>query len=68
MARRDSIFVIRGAKRTKFSLKTYHFPRLKPYIKIPEMHKSIKEQQKLNGYTPESTTLRATRPAYIEPF
>jgi len=46
-------------------LQTGHFPGLKPYIKSLALNRSTKGYQiKLNGYTPEITTLRATRPEY----
>ena len=56
---------ISGAKRTEFRLQTGQFPGLKPYITSSASNRSIKGYQiKLNDYTPESTTLRATRPEY----
>jgi len=49
-------------KQTVFRLKTNHFPGSKPYIKSPTLNRSVKGYQiKHNGYTPETTTLRATR-------
>jgi len=54
-----------GAKRIEFRLQIGHFSGLKPYITSPALNKSIKGYQiKLNGYTPEIKTLRATRPEY----
>ena len=59
------IFKFLGAKRTEFRLQTDHFLGLKPYITSPALTTSTKEYKiKLNGYTPETTTLRATSPEY----
>ena len=56
---------ISGAKRTEFCLQTSQFTGLKPYITSSALNRSIKgHQTKLNGYTPEITTLRAARPKY----
>ena len=56
---------ISGVNRTEFRLQTGHFSGLKPYITSSTLNRTIKEYQiKLNGYTPETTTLWATRPEY----
>ena len=58
-----NVFLNPGMKQTEFPLKTGHFPGLKSYISIPALTIGTEGgQSELNGYTPEITSLRATRP------
>jgi len=61
-----NVFLNPGVKRIEFPLKTGHFPGLKLYISIPVLTIGTEGgQSKLNGYTPEITSLRATHPEQI---